>query len=349
MSSLTTEQQRDDLAARRRRKQARETAAPNGDAVAALQSSQAARGLLRDVITGIPDQSLAGADLEDQGPRARAREAARPDSERLDSPSPGPTSRAVTSDGERVDELVRRVKEGTSAASAEAIASGAHRRPKGTADLAADAAVKGRDRQLPVTGSLRPEGAKRARIRWWGAAACALAIGVTVVALAVNSSGSRLAGRTADLTAGRAGQADSATEVLGDDVRATIVEIGHVINAQALLASAQARPPHRQQSENRQRTRSQNRSRATRKHRSTTAQGRSTSQTTRAIAASDTHSSAPRLATTPEAHSNTQPATGVSTSESATSHESSTTATSHHAGPTGSNPLGGIGSCVKGC
>ena len=74
MSSLTTKQQRDDLAARRRRKQAQETAAPNGDAVAALQSSQAARGLIRDVITGIPDQAPAGAALEDPVAPARARE-----------------------------------------------------------------------------------------------------------------------------------------------------------------------------------------------------------------------------------------------------------------------------------
>ena len=146
MSSLTTEQQRDDLAARRRRKQAQETAAPNGDAVAALQSSQAARGLIRDVITGIPDQTPAGAGLEEGVSHTRARETDRPDS-----PPRVPTSRAVTSDGERVDELVRRVKEGASAASAEAIASGAHSRPKGTADLAADAAVKGRYRQLPIT------------------------------------------------------------------------------------------------------------------------------------------------------------------------------------------------------
>ena len=88
MSSLTTEQQRDDLAARRRRKQARETAAPNGDAVAALQSSQAARGLLRDVITGIPDQSPAGAGLEEGVSHTRARETDRPDS-----PPRVPTSR----------------------------------------------------------------------------------------------------------------------------------------------------------------------------------------------------------------------------------------------------------------
>ena len=345
MSSLTTEQQRDDLAARRRRKQARETAAPNGDAVAALQSSQAARGLLRDVITGIPDQGPAGAGLEEGVSHTRARETDRPDS-----PPRVPTSRAATSDGERVDELVRRVKEGASAASAEAIASGAYSRPKGTADLAADAAVKGRYRQLPNTGSPRSSLAKRARIRWWGAAAVALAAGLAVIALAVDSSGSRLEGRTAALTAARSGQAEAGTKIFGGAVRTTIVGIGHAIRAQAVLASSQARPAHPQQVGHRQRTQSQIRSGVTRRHPSTTGQGRSTSQASRGIAAtSDTHSSAPRLATTSEAHSNTPPATGVSTSESTTSHNSSTTATSHPAGPTGSSPLGGIGSCVKGC
>jgi hypothetical protein len=254
----------------------------------------------------------------------------------------------VTSDGERVDELVRRVKEGTSAASAEAVASGAQRRPKGTADLAADAAAKERDRQLAMSGSSRPAGAKRARIRSWGAVAFALVIGVAIITLTVDGSGSGLPGRSADLAPAR--RAEAGTEVFGGAVRTTIVQIGHVINAQAVLAGAQARPPHRQQTGNRQRARSQNRSGATHKHRSTAGPGRSTSPASHAIAAtSDTHSSAPRLATTSEAHSNTPPTTGVSTSESATSHKSSTTATSHPAGPTGSNPLGGIGSCVKGC
>ena len=256
----------------------------------------------------------------------------------------------MTSDGERVDELVRRVKEGTSAASAEAIASGAHSRPKGTADLAADAAVKGRYRRLPITGSPRSSLAKRAGIRWWVAAAFALAAGLAVIVLAVNSSGSRLAGRTADLTAARSGQAEAGTKIFGGAVRTTIVGIGHAIRAQAVLASAQARPPHRQQVGHRQRTQSRIPSGAARSHPSTTGQDRSTSEASRGIAAtSDTHSSAPRLTTTSETQSNTPPATGVSTSESTTSHNSSTTATSHPAGPTGSNPLGGIGSCVKGC
>jgi hypothetical protein len=344
MSSLTTEQQRDDLAARRRRKQAQETAAPNGDAVAALQSSQAARGLIRDVITGIPDQTPAGAGLEEGVSHTRARETDRPDS-----PPRVPTSRAVTSDGERVDDLVRRVKEGASAASAEAIASGAHSRPKGTADLAADAAVKERDRQLRISGSPRSSLAKRARIRGWGAAAFALAIGVAIVALAINSSGSRLVGRTTDLTATQTHQGEAGTEIFGGAVRKTIIGVGSAMKARAVLASAQARSPHRERTPNGQHSRSQIRFGATRRHRAATGQ-RSTSQASRAIAAtSDVRASAPRLATTSEAHSNTPPSAGVSTSESATPHNSSTTATSHPAGPTGSNPLGGIGSCVKGC
>lgn len=323
----------------------RERPAPNGDAVAALQSSQAARGLLRDVITGLPDQSPAGPGLDEGVAHTRARETDRPDS-----PPRVPTSRSVTSEGERVDELVRRVKEGASAASAEAIASGAHSRPKGTADLAADAAVKGSHRQLPNTGSPRSLLAKRPRSRWWGAAAVGLAAGLAVIVLAVDSSGSRLEGRTAAFTAARSGQAEAGTKIFGGAVRTTIVGIDHAIKARAVLANAQARPAHRQQVGHRQRTQSQRRSGATRKHPSTTGQGRSTSQPSPGIAAtSDTHSSAPRLATASEAHSNTPPATGVSTSESTTSHNSSTTATSHPAGPTGSNPLGGIGSCVKGC
>ena len=188
------------------------------------------------------------------------------------------------------------------------------------------------------------------RSRWWVAAAFALAAGLAVIVLAVNSSGSRLAGRTADLTAARSGQAEAGTKIFGGAVRTTIVGIGHAIRAQAVLASAQARPPHRQQVGHRQRTQSRIPSGAARSHPSTTGQDRSTSEASRGIAAtSDTHSSAPRLTTTSETQSNTPPATGVSTSESTTSHNSSTTATSHPAGPTGSNPLGGIGSCVKGC
>ncbi len=74
----------------------RERPAPNGDAVAALQSSQAARGLLRDVITGLPDQSPAGPGLDEGVAHTRARETDRPDS-----PPRVPTSRSVTSDGER--------------------------------------------------------------------------------------------------------------------------------------------------------------------------------------------------------------------------------------------------------
>jgi hypothetical protein len=79
MPPLTTDEHKDDLAARRRRKAAQEAATRNGKAPAALQSSQAARGLLSGLITGDSGQTAettgasADANRRDEPP-ARARQ-----------------------------------------------------------------------------------------------------------------------------------------------------------------------------------------------------------------------------------------------------------------------------------
>ena len=228
----------------------------------------------------------------------------------------------MTSDGERVDELVRRVKEGASAASAEAIASGAHSRPKGTADLAADAAVKGRYRQLPITGSPRSSLAKRPRSRWWGARRRARR----------RTRGDRAGGRQ---TVGGPGRSDC-----GFDSGA----IGASRGRNQDLWRSRAHDDHGN------RPCDQSPSGARKCASSAGAPAASGAPAAHAIA--DTvrrHTQAPfgdwarpldfaglpwhrynqrhaqlapRLATTSEAHSNTPPATGVSTSESTTSHNS---------------------------
>jgi hypothetical protein len=344
MSSSTTEQHRDDLAARRRRKQARESGARTDDAATALQGSEAARGLLRDLITGTQDPSPAEGNPVKSELDARARDTGLPDS----SPSPGSAARATTSgDGERVDELVRRVRAGTSAAAAEALATVGRGRPKGTADLAADAAGKDHPRGLATMRWQRRSGTRAVGSRRWVAVVCLLAAGSAVLALAATRSGSGVPQRAADLAATRAER--SQVPAFAGALGTTIATIGPALTAASVVTTAPAPRPRQQRAANRQREPSGQGAGAARDRRVSRGQLHSVSQSSATLGArSDTQTVATSAASTSQVHSYTPSTAAESSDSTAASHTSSTTSASH-AGPTGSNPLGGIGSCVKGC
>lgn len=173
MSSFTDEHI-DELKARRQQRQGRQAPPPaNGATPSGAQSAGAARDLLRGLITNdgphseeVPAATPAGVGDEPH-PRAREQDA---DS---DSRIAGVGAKA-RNDGEKIDELIRRVKEGTPVTGADASSTIQQRRPKGTADLSPDAVPRRRGARPRVPGTDRPPhsdaGSKRNTRRWAAAA-----------------------------------------------------------------------------------------------------------------------------------------------------------------------------------
>ncbi len=150
MSSFTDEHE---LKARRQRRQGRQAPPPaNGATPSGAQSAEAARDLLRGLITNdgqhseeTPAATHAGVGDE---PHTRAHEQDA-DSDSLIA-GVGPRAR---NDGEKIDELIRRVNEGALGTGADAASTIQQRRPKGTADLSPDAAPRRRAARPRVPGT----------------------------------------------------------------------------------------------------------------------------------------------------------------------------------------------------
>jgi hypothetical protein len=334
MPPLITDEQRDDLAARRRRKEAQGAAAArNGKA---STSAEAARDLLGGLITSGPAQTAGSTDDAAapngvNAPPARAREE---DSDADARTATAPTKTAHG--GEKIDQLIRRVRESTATTGVEVSATIQQRRPKGTADLAADAAVPSRHRprlRAPATVAPRSEAAPKRRTARWGAAGIVLALGVAVLTIALNSAGGHGAAHAVDASASNAKPSSVRTEALAGVLRGSFAEI--VPEFQALVRRTAARTHAARLRQKVKRPRARSRPRA--RH-----------QTTGAVQRRAVATSSPSVPAASETQTHA-PVPSPSTSQTSTTPDTSTPSTSRPAGPTGSNPLGGIGSCVKGC
>lgn len=335
MPPLITDEQKDDLAARRRRKEAREAAAARNSKVSA--SPEAARDLLGGLITSGPGQSAGTTDdaADPNGgntPPTRAREED-PGTPRV---ATAPTKPAR--EGEKIDQLIRRVREGTQTTGGEALATIQQRRPKGTADLGSDAAVPrrrvSRPRQL-TTDAPRLKEARKRTTRRSGAAAMVLVAGIAVLAVVLSSAGGHGAAHAFDASASKTRFSSEGTAALGGALRASMAAIVPELQGlarQAAAADHAARPPHK----------------AKREASSHARAARPRHQTATVVQSRTVATSSPPVAPSQEIQSSA-PTPSPSMSQTSATPDTSTPSDSRPAGPTGSDPLGGLGSCVKGC
>ena len=336
MSSLTNDQHKDDLALRRRRKRAQSAARDDGPAPAA-HSSQAARGLIGGLITGAPDSDKHAADPP-----------APPSSENPPVTLPGqvapqrPTNSASTpaADQENIDQLIRRVREGI-VTDGEAATDVSERRPQGTADLTADPAPVPRRRVWPVPKTRevsRPQTELKHVARYLAAAAAVVMATIALLAITLTSDprhaaptgGASLSNRPLFNT----GAAQLAEKRL-PSVAAIRSEL-HSTTRQRRDTGRVSRLSHRRHS-----------ARTDKRHAVISAvpsQPTATSEVAQDTSVSQSSMPA-QTPTAPAPAENTTQAAESTPTQSTTDNNVS----SSPAGPTGSNPLGGIGSCVQGC
>jgi len=328
MSPITDDDHVDELKERRRARESRpglKRAAP-----ARIPSAEPARDLLGGLITSAPegdeDHSAGAQSAKDVAP-GPAREATSVDSG---------DDRAEATDrvgGEKIDELIRRVKEGTPA-DADAAATIQRRRPKGTADLSPAAAPRrGRRRNRPTT-PLRSRAPRTRRTRFLGIAATIVVVGSAALLITLSGGSDRLSPARSDTSS------PSTVGFFGafGALHSTIAALGPELQPFAQRAVRAARTSRsRHTSARRRRTGSH--VKAARHTR------RASRQPTRAAPVSS-----PSTATTvqTQTYAPASPPAGT-TSQTPVSATHSTTSSTRSSGPTGSNPLGGIGACVKGC
>lgn len=329
MSPITEDDHVDELKERRRARQARPGL--KRPTPASVPSAEPARDLLGGLITSASPEG-------DEHRSAGAQDA----TDVTPGPARGTTSvsdsredRAEATDRvgvEKIDELIRRVKEGTPA-DADAATTIQRRRPKGTADLSPAAAPRRGHRRTRPTTPLRSRAPRTRRTRFLGIAAT-IVVGSAGLLITLSGGSDRLSPARSDtsstLTAGSFG-------ALGA-LNGAIAALGPELQPFAQRAVRSARTYRsRHTSARRRRTRSHVKvARHTR---------RASRQPTRAAPAS-----APSTATTVQTQTNA-PASppAPTTSQTPVSATHSTTSSTRPSGPTGSNPLGGIGACVKGC
>jgi len=330
MSPITDDEQVDELKERRR---ARDSRPGLKRAPVRIPSAEPARDLLGGLITsGSPagDESHPAdvPDAEDGAP-APARAATR------ESDARGERAEATNPvGGEKIDELIRRVKEGTPS-DADGATTIERRRPKGTADLSPAAAPRRRRRPARQTTPSHGPTPKRRRTRLLGIAATVVVAGTAVLLVSLSSRPSRLnpapshtspTSTTGFLTA------------FGRELNSTIAALGPELQPFARQAVSAARAARRRHVAARRRP--------SRPHVEVAHHiRRAPRQQTRAVPVS-----APSTATTVQTQTYAPPSSPVSTtSQTPVSATHQTTSSTQPSGPSGSNPLGGIGSCVKGC
>lgn len=325
MAPLTTDQQRDDLATRRRRKAGRRVRA-----VDVVPGAQSARGLLYGLITGndaVADPAAGPVDAAHNAVSVSLVGSATAAEAPL--PVARPREPAPVNESETVDQLVERVRAGTPSAEPALID---HGRAKGTADLARAPATRKRPsrptRRL-FSQALWPASTTRAR-GLWVAAASGLVAALALTAVLLNADRRDARAHLSSSTTASSGPSRSIA-----NERARLASRLDPAATRRLLAasvqrSARARRAHaakRARSSHSRRHASRARTHAQTTTASTTIAPQSTSAPV--VAQSSPTSGSTSAATTP-------PRTGTSTA-------------SQHPGPETSNPLGGIGSCVKGC
>lgn len=331
MSPITDDEQVDELKERRRARESR-PGLKRGEP-ARIQFAEPARDLLGGLITsgspeGGQDHPVEARDTTDASPE--------PVSEATtytESPAE-PAEGARQLGGEKIDELIRRVKEGTPE-EADASTTIERRRPKGTADLPPTARPPRTKRIRPSTPSRRRVSRPR-RTRLLGFAATLVVAGTAVLVLT-------LGGGSSQLRPVRSASSPEATTgsfaAFGGALSSAIAALGPGLSPFTRHA-ASATPTSRPR-------RAQARRRPARSHLKVARHSRRAAhETSRSLPAS----SASTTATTSQTQTQTYaPAPTLTTSQTPVSATHSTTSSNRSSGPTGSNPLGGIGSCVKGC
>jgi hypothetical protein len=331
MSPITDDEQVDELKERRRARESRpgvKRAAP-----VSIPFAEPARDLLGGLITsGSPqgDESHpAGAPEAADGAPADTREAT-PESDCLEERAESTTPVR----GEKIDELIRRVKEGTPA-DTEGATTIERRRPKGTADLSPASAPRRRRRPTRQTVPSRGQAPRRRRTRLLGIAVTLIVAGTAALVVTLSSGTDRL-------TPARSNSSPASTTGLfmafSGTLNSTIAALGPELQPFARQAVSAARASRRRHIAARRRP-SRPRVKVTHRVR------RAPRKQSRAVSVS-----APSTATTAQTQTYVPPSSPVSTtSQTPVSASHSTTSSTHPSGPSGSNPLGGIGSCVKGC
>jgi hypothetical protein len=332
MSPITDDEQVDELKERRRARESRPRS--KRDAPPRIPSAEPARDLLGGLITnGSPvgdEDRPAGAQDAADGVPAPAREAT------SESDSPGRRAEAAAQvGGEKIDELIRRVKEGTPAET-DVATTIQQRRPKGTADLPPSSAARRAHRRPRPSPRPRRHAARPRTTRLLGIVATVVVAGTAVLAVALNGGSSRLSPARSDSaatsTAGSVGP-------FGGALSSTIAALGPELRPFLQRAVSTERTSRSRRTTARRRP---TRSHTTIKHRVQ----RHPRQPTRAVASSSPSTTATTVQT--QTYAPASPVTSTPSQSSAPATHSTTSST-HSSGPTGSNPLGGIGSCVTGC
>jgi hypothetical protein len=213
------------------------------------------------------------------------------------------------------------------------------RRPKGTADLARDAtttraATRRRAPETELRGTaVAPTPKKRRRAM----AGMVLLSGVAVLLVTLASAGGTSGRRDVASSVHSSRLADTRSGDFGKALEATIAAIAPELRAIARRAASSDRAAAARHGVTRRQSRSRARH-ARSKHRA------------RVVQRAPVTNSPPPSTTGTQTQSSTAAQAPASTaSQTSATSQSSATSSSRSAGPIGAGPLGGIGSCVKGC
>ncbi len=333
-----TDEQTDELKARRQRRKAGQAPpALNGSTSIGGQSAGAARDLLRGLITDGAPRDDEGSAASDAGIELNPAASVRTEPEDCTASEAAPTTRR---EGEAIDELIRRVKDSAAGGAVEASNTLEQRRPKGTADLARDAATSraATRRRAPETELRSSDAAPRPKKHRRAVAAAVLLAGIAILVVTLASTGGtsgparRLESSIASSRPGAARSGD-----FPGTLQAAIAAIAPELRAVAQRAASADRAAATRDAARRR----QNRSRA--KH------SRSKHRAAVVQRAPATNSAAPSTTGTQPQASTATPTQASTASQTSATSQPSATSSSRSAGPIGAGPLGGIGSCVKGC
>jgi hypothetical protein len=332
MSSITDDEQVDELKERRRARASRP--APKREAPVRVPSAEPARDLLGGLITNGSsegdDGRAAGAQhAADAAPPVGREATVEPDAREERAEATAPVG------GEKIDELIRRVKEGTPT-EADLATTIERRRPKGTADLSPEAAPRRARRRVRPTTSWRWYALRPRRGGVLGLVATVVLAAVTILVITLGGGPSRPAlsrsGSSSTVATGSSG-------AFGGALTSAIAALGSERQPFAQRAASTKRTSRSRRTSARRRPA---RSHVTVKRRT----HHTTRQPTRAVASSSPSTTATTVQT--QTYAPTSPAASTPTQSSVPATHSTTSST-RPSGPTGSNPFGGIGSCVKGC
>jgi hypothetical protein len=335
MSPITDYEQVDELKERRRARQSRPGL--KRGVPARIQFAEPARDLLGGLITGGSPEGDQDRPVETQDAADVAPEPAREATTETESRAEQAEAAAQVS-GEKIDELIRRVKEGTPA-EPDTATTIERRRPKGTVDLPPGAGPRRRNTHIRPSTPSRRRLSKPRRTRVLGIAATLAVAGTAVLVVTLSGGSSQLSPAR---SASSSGATTGSFAAFGGALSSMIAALGPELSPFARHAASAARTSRPR--------RTAARRRPARSHLKVARHtGRAARPTSRLVPASST-STTTASQIQPQTYTPTPaPAPAATASQTPVSATHSTTSSNRSSGPTGSNPLGGIGSCVKGC